>query len=257
MTKFSIGRILICLCLISMILLLVRFSYTKLHNEALTENFDPNKNYTGYLDNVPIEEIDFELLHQRFHYASVADVNWYNEVIPEKNIYYYAGPDENSEIVFTLYAGEKYYLGVPGMCPRTESWPTYTRGWRYAKPLFTEAEYQILTESEGAPESLEDSEYGYIRLSDLRTLVFTSVYASPYLKYYTTLWERMSWHFADFQLPGLYGFDWILWNQGVHISPDLYLPYWRLTEKILGVFVLLSGGGAVCCCILWRGRKML
>ena len=230
--------------LIFTLLLGVRFLYTKLNNAALKENFSPHKRYTQYLEGTPIEEIDFELLHQRFHYASGL-VHWYNEVIPEKDIYYYAEPDRNSEVVFTLYAGEKYYLYAPVECQRTESWPTYTKGWRYARPLFTEDEYSYLSGPGAQTGLLEKPPYGYIRLSDLRALVFKSVYDSPDLDICTSVWERIGWHFADRPAPGLFIFDEIFWKQGVYLSPDLYLPYWRLTEKILAVLIALCGGGVL------------
>lgn len=233
--------------LIFILLLGVRFLYTKLNNVSLRENFVPNKRYTQYLAGTPIEEIDFELLHQRFHYASAASVPWYNQVIPEKNIYYYEKPSKNSEIIFTLYAGNKYYIYAPGICQRTESWPTYSKGWRYAKPFLTEEEYNFLVESEGQAGNVLNSEYGYIMLSDIIELVFKSAYDSPLLSDYTSLWSRMSWYFEDRLLPGLYGFDWIFLENGIYISPDLYLSYWRPTEKILGIMILLSGSGAACC----------
>lgn len=232
--------------LIFTLLLGVRFLYTKLNNVSLRENFVPNKRYTQYLDGTPIEEIDFELLHQRFHNASV-DAGWYNQVIPEKNIYYYTKPSRNSEVIFTLYAGRKYYIYAPGICPRSESWPTYTKGWRYAKPFLTEEEYNFLVESKGQSGTILNSEYGYIMLSDIIELGFKTMYDSPLLNTYTSMWSRVGWYFEDRLLPGLYGFDWLFWENGVYISPDLYLSYWRLTEKILGLLILLSGSGAACC----------
>ncbi len=41
----------------------------------------------------------------------------------------------------------------------------------------------------------------------------------------------------------LYGHDEFYWREGIYISPDLYLPYWRITEKILIIIMGMSGVG--------------
>lgn len=244
-------RLYICIFIISAVLLAACLLHTKHYNDALTGDFIPNEKYTDYLDNNRMEDVDIQRLYRRYCSVTSAmyDPALAQSIILDRDIHYYTQPDRHSDIMYTLKAGEVYYLYgsmVIGQ-PTVFSFPTYTRGWRYALPLADEKQYEEVNQyKELTADEKEniafvpytDQKYGYIQLKDLVYITRKCEYASGYF----SLGQKIRLLLDDrYALGYLYGHDQYFWEEGVYISPDLYLPYWRLPEKILIIFIAISG----------------
>ncbi|MBS5520981.1 MAG: hypothetical protein KHX56_01780 [Clostridiales bacterium] len=235
--------------MICVVLLTVRFLHTTCYNKVLTDDFVPDEKYTDYLENDRMEDVDVEKLYNRYARALIEMPYFSESIILDRDIYYYTEPDVHSEIMYTLKAGETYYFYGSKLEPTLLSFATYDRGWRYALPLPDEQQYQSVTqyrqmttdEREGISEvPYTDQEFGYIQLKDLVYITRKFMFDSGYF----TFWEKVQMLYDDrYGLGFLYGEDEFFWREGMYISPDLYLPYWRRTEKLLLVLILLSAAG--------------
>ncbi len=256
----KLGVIILSLtCLLSVILLSVRWIYTKMYNDSIYEEFEPVRyeKWRDYVDEVPIEDIDFEAIYKHSREVYIY-AGYYNKVVLEKDIHYYAEPDKKSEVVFTLKAGETYYscleTGSYYMYDRVQTWPTYEKNWRYGHPLFTEEEY--LQAQNGIfpdyfSESYNDYPFAYIHLDDLAYIQKNALRNGEYpftIDQKVELFWRM-----DARLT-LTSFDQLLLYKNVYISPNVLRSYIYLPEKILIAVIVLSLGG---CVFIRRWQKVL
>lgn len=237
--------------IISLLLLSVRFLHTKCYNDILTDDFVPDERYTDYLENDRMEDVDVYALWKHYDSLSISYSYWAvsESIILDRDIHYYTEPDVHSEIMYTLKAGEVYYLNESKIIPAILTFATYDRGWRYAVPLADEQLHQevieyhhmIANERELIGEiPYWDQKFGYIRLEDIVYIIRKCELASGYF----TLEQKLQMCIDDrYALPWLYGHDEYYWQEGLYVSPDLHLPYWRMPERFLLVLILLSAAG--------------
>lgn len=232
------------------ILLAVRMAYTSYYNRSLEADFMPNNWMTEYQDHRSMEDIDIDKIVR--HYFSVSagySPTLALSIVLDKDIYYYSQPDIHSEVVYQLNAGKRYYIYGNSLClePRILSMPTYCKGWRYALPLITEDQYRKLNYLSLKPfwvigeGPYLSEQYCYIQTKDLISLIRKLEKESGYFSWM----DEIHWLFDDrYALGSLYGIDQSFWNDGIYISPDLYMPYWRLPEIILFLLMFFFAVGA-------------
>ena len=213
--------------IICSIILIIHFIQVKYYNMKLENKFVLSSQFTDYQDNVPIENIDFNKIINK--YLFIDGMFSYPDFILDKDIYYYEKPDSHSPVKYKLTKGERYYISgsmYAGLNLRTYSWPTYKKNWRYALPLLSKTDYENLLTFEDDMQS-----YAYITLDDLVYIL------QSYFQQYGYLYTNADSE-KDFSTAGLYVIDNVLYENGIYISPDLYHYYWNW-QYIVCVFVLI------------------
>lgn len=256
----NISRILLCVAVITAVGLSIRLFYTKNYNRQLDAKFWPNDRYTDYLSGMELDKIDFSPYY-RYAFSASVYPEPQTKITLDRDIYYYEAPDASAQVKMKLDQGRTYivrgdnYASMLNGCKLLEnrymSWPSYTRGWRYALPLLTEEEYdQFPTGDE------ETLIYGYVKLEDL-DYIFRTCQDTLVSMYYPDLTENI---YQSDKYPDslFYWTDHVLYDNGFYISPDLYLNYWNWQESVL--LLIFSGamlGAATACVKSKRQSKKL
>ena len=258
MRKYFFRRIGMVCAIICAILLMLRLSYTILYNRSLTKDFVPDDWITEYQDHSSMDEMDIEKIVDSYFSVSPLNAPLDQSVVLDRDIYYYSEPDGDSQILCKLNAGERYFIygDFLTLQPRTLSLPTYDQGWRYALPLITEEQYRKLDYLSGLPVWVRgegpyiSEQYGYIRTEDMIYLIRNFQRQSAGYSWM----DEIRWLFDDrYALGHLYGADQLLWEEGVYLSPDLPISFWRLPEILL-LLLIVSGiaKAAVCAAVKRR-----
>ena len=208
----------------------------KEYNDDLTNSFEITEyQFDGYRNQVPMDEMDKTELNNAVGHA-VAVGNLKVEFTLGKDIYYYAKPDKNSEVVYVLKKGDV----LINLCTshshysdeRFCSFPTYERGWRYALPVLRgDSQNHDLVWNANSQEEA----YAYISLDDAKYL-YTSC-----LNAYYEIMEEIGDIVTKEQRKNtsyVYLYDELLYDRGVYLSPDLYQSYWDTTLTLMTCAVI-------------------
>ena len=162
-------------------------------------------------------------------YSSTLVYNPVNLIVPDKDIYYYAHP-EDTEPSFVLEAGEKYwYENYSGYA--FVSWPTYDREWRYVKPLLLVGEGGLTALNEGM---IGELPFYYIRYSDLKGIADEKI--AKWDSFSPVKEENLH---RDVSRDILY-YDYQLSSLGLYYSPNLplLLDIWNVSFLAAGLLLL-------------------
>ena len=199
----------------------------KEYNDDFTNSFEITEyQFDGYRNQIPMDEMDKTELNNAVGHA-VAVGNLKVEFTLGKDIYYYAEPDKNSEVVHVLKKGDV----LINLCTshshysdeRFCSFPTYERGWRYALPVLRvdSQNHDLVWHANSQEEA-----YAYISLDDVKYL-YTS-----FLNAYCDIMEEIGNIVTKEQRKNtsyVFLYDELLYDRGIYLSPDLYKSYWDTT----------------------------
>lgn len=159
-------------------------------------------------------------------------------------LYYYNSP-EDAEPALVLEAGKRYLVYSPELEREIfrrggrwigyglVSWPTYEKGWRYARPLIPMEKYEALLDG-----TYELPEAFYTGLGDLKRVAYSSA-MEVFLP--ATSEEREEnggdatgrWHdLACFHSEAVYHTDLVLADIGAYKSPDFVYPPLNLRHRL-------------------------
>lgn len=199
----------------------------------LTLNYQLNKGFS-YVDETtarPFEHFQYQRMVP-MHEMDLREFSWYlrvsilpvgfpeewDFVVLEQDIPYYSWIDGEWVLAMEIPQGAnirwREFTFTPGY--GTYSYPTYERGWRYARPFLPADQEAAL---------LHELPYYYVRTSDLEAVAKTI---------YETHWESGLVHNTEFSkrllnelvLRQTRRIDHIFYDRGIFNSPDLARPLW-------------------------------
>jgi hypothetical protein len=248
----------------------VRGGMALAENQKLQSEFAQNETKWGYGQGLPMEEINFRMYISQYtggvHTVSGAldfDGAYEQGVTLSSPLRYYSSPDVSAKPVLELPAGTKinYKPAVyeqehddstfkKRMGYGVYAFPTYDREWRYGIPFTKWGGWEPTSH-------VPDAERLYVRTDDLYAIYSQSLDSNPdFLAYWEkvpyTYWEK--WPHAEQYMQNASAFhtrenldkllfyyqDWLLYQQGVYISPNLLTPVFDPLN--IG---LLAGSGAL------------
>lgn len=208
------------------------YEYYKLQ-AGFHENDRPSshdKQHTDYLSRVPMEEMDF-FQYVRYLNRPVAGAEYTTAYAAPFSIRYYKEDGGRKVLAHEIPAGSTLETKPSGAYPLGygfESFPTYEKGWRWARP-FSDDKNVIVSEMP----------WYYVKTADLEAL-------AKYMVQNSSHWQ----HF--FQISGLseselvYGIvrkcDLIFYERGICISPDLSPNFWTWDCILLASGLLAFSG---------------
>lgn len=201
--------------------------------------------YNPYSEKVPMEKINFKkltYLNGWVLYQPPFDREpVYNLSLPEDITYY---TQKNGKFVptFTVKAGTEVlafpdgmlepYKDMPTSGYGVYSWPTYWKGWRYARPFVPENEYDP-----------DGENYYYVKLADLDNFLVWFFKEGPQSEYWMNGVRRLKFGWSIWDGAKLYTLhaDQGMWINGFYQSPDLRNPIWTKVHTKMLLLTLLFG----------------
>jgi len=216
-----------------------------------------------YAAGMPLEEMDFGQVfyavtkRRDTHAILLADIQ---EIVLPCTVRYYTEPDDSGELLCELTAGTEVYIDFdltdlwdrPYAC---FSYPTYSRGWRYAAPFLPTADAGPFRDSYERYDVIKyGGTCGYVRLEVLQEVMCSALEQQE--KSYQDLVKTMLGITPTHRETALILtqiLDWWMYSSGYYVSPDIYHEPWDgWTVGLLAAGgVLLAADGA----LVLRGRK--
>ena len=205
--------------------------------QRLRDAFSPlsdESSYRGYLDGVPMEELDADAYRIFLNWSGPA-VSWDTAGIAGSSLTYYEKEGGRLIPALTIRPGKWLAALSPGEFGYGfQSLPTQERGWRYAKPFVPREEGDS-----GEPEALpDDLPWYYVRLEELT-------------EFRRRLLSRDG-RPSCFEEESLLSVDDAFFQKGVALSPDLLPPLWQADCTLLA-----CAAGALALIPLGRGAVFL
>lgn len=220
MRQFN-GKAKLATLLLGIVLLavfIVRFISVTVSNQQLKSDFKPLSSGSDYLNEVDIEEIDFQSLDALtiINEAPLA-IELTTEFRAPRTINYYDSPQDNATPVFTINKGTTIDLVNDPLLSASDlgygihTYPTYTEGWRYGKPFKTSGETR--------------DEMFYVKLDDIEAV--TAVYYDEN-KYFSASYTKQ-----DIIKRLTLESDEQFYKAGAYLSPDYYAKRLLLIDWIV------------------------
>ena len=223
---------LLCVAVLLGACLLLRVGGAAWKNSQLEAGFTPSGKYTNYQERVPMEEMDlaqYDFLWVRMVTAQYTPMDF----TLQRDLAYYDRP--GGEAAYTIPAGTQLWWDSFRDCVAT--YPTYDKGWRWARPM--------APEGEDPPE-----EHYYVPLASLQS-AWKDLYATNEIVEQRCREAGLSPEEAARQI--LLQTDEEFYRRGVCVSPDLRAPLWGWDCTLLaGGCALAAGAWAA----VLRRRKM-
>ena len=193
----------------------VRVGFSAYQNHKLQVDFKPHHRMTGYLEGVPIAEMDMDKYRWLIDFVNMSDQD-HTTFTTDRPITYYEEVDGEKVLAYEIPAGTTLtywpfwdvYFGYG-----YNSYPTYEKGWRYTRPFI---------EPGGAAKS-EELPFYYVKLSDLehtvRLIIKSDKNRQEALRYERKTVQDVVYSATRFT-------DAIFYVEGVYISPDYLHPLW-------------------------------
>ena len=208
-----------CVAVVLAVCLGLRVGLAAWENYALREGFVPSGEHTSYQEQVPLEEMDLTQYGFLWEVMATADYKPMDFTV-QRDIVYYEEP--GGAAAYTIPAGTRLWWDSFIDCVST--YPTYERGWRWARPLAQEGE-------------LLPEDHYYIPLESLqaaaRDLFATNENVERYRRE-----AGLSVEEAARQM--LLRTDAIFYEKGVYLSPDLTRPLWGWDCTLLAAVCAFS-----------------
>ena len=201
-------------------------------NRQLKAQYTERETYSGlqgqYQKQVPMEEMDFSAFNSLFPMALEGQEAV--KISLPADLTYYRRVEGGKEAVMTLKKGTKVLAVHPDFKEilgyGISGFPTYEKGWRYAKAFLTEA-------------GGETDRY-YVKTKDLERAAAVFLDSS---RYYQQRQRESGDSRPDFIFRMTRGIDTVLYENGLYFSPDLARPVWTFRQTCLAIAaaVLLIG----------------
>lgn len=209
-----------------------------------------------YIQGVPMEEIDFDDIRSRYiHTAAALPLPFYDFSFLytlTDDITYYTVENGNMKPAFTVPKGTEilWFCGSADYGYGLYSYPTYQKGWRYARPFRTLAELGLENRSAEKMDGneldnllngvLSEQSYYYVRLDDLKKLS-GSIFTQEEIRT-NYLYDISSEEAAR---TTLFWWDDEYYRWGVFCSPDLQKNVWDIGNSILLAAAVICAAAAV------------
>lgn len=222
--KHWLARFSACVAAALLLCLGLRVGLSAWENRELEEGFAPSAEYTSYQEQVPMEEMD--LAQYDFLWVRMATAQYIPmDFTLQRDLVYYDRP--GGEAAYTIPAGTQLWWDSFRDCVAT--YPTYEKGWRWARPM--------APEGEDPPE-----EHYYVPLASLQS-AWRDLYATNETVEQRCRQAGLSPEEAARQI--LLQTDEEFYRRGVYLSPDLPVPLWDFGCTFLGVAAALAAAGAL------------
>ncbi len=231
-------------------ILLLQLGIRLYKNHQIINDFSYNAYQQQYQRAIPVEEMDFNEYRRYFTKNETAvklAVN--NTASLPGNVRYYIRQDGEMVLSYEIPKGTtvtwtasntSYSMDAGyGLC----SYPTYERGWRYARPFTT------VNQNTGA----ESSSYYFVRTEDLERTAQTIIGDNESLQ---KSMQSRGLSTGDAVIAMTRYVDNIFYDHGVFCSPDLQQPVWRWTD-VIWLSLSVAALAAVVCSFRKQKRHAL
>lgn len=199
--------------------------------------------YNPYYDRIPMEEIDFKkltYLNGWLLYQFPSDREPVFTLSLPRDITYYTRKEGKFVPAFTVEARTEVlafphgmleqYSDMPASGYGIYSWPTYWKGWRYARPFVPKDEYDS-----------DSEDYYYVKLTDLEAFIVYFFENGPQSEYWMKEVEKLPFGWSIWDGAKVYALyvDQGMCMNGFYPSPDLRLPIWTRMHSILALFAFI------------------
>lgn len=190
--------------------------------------------HTDYLNRVPMEEMDF-LQYVRYLNRPVNPVYIERETAftAPFSLYYYQEEAGRKAVCLEIPADSviepepEWSHGYP-LGYGFESFPTYEKGWRWARPF-----------TDGKDAAVDELPWRYVKTADLEAFAEEMARCSPH---WQDAIQRLHASESELAYELVRKCDALFYEKGIYLSPDLYPVFWTWDGILLAAgFLAFSG----------------